>query len=50
GGLNESYEQWIASYPGKVIVIDADNMDFENNPEDFRTITDRIDALLFGLF
>lgn len=50
GGLNDSYEEWIASYPGKVITIDADNMDFENNPEDFRYITDRIDALLFGLF
>jgi len=49
-GLNESYEEWIASYPGRVITIDADNMDFENNPEDFRAITDRIDALLFGLF
>ncbi|MBR3030860.1 MAG: deoxynucleoside kinase [Bacteroidales bacterium] len=50
GGLNDYYEQWIASYPGKVITIDADNMDFENNPEDFRNITDRIDALLYGLF
>jgi len=49
-GLNESYEEWIASYPGKVITIDADNLDFESNPEDFRLITDRIDALMFGLF
>lgn len=49
-GLNDSYEEWIASYPGKVITIDADNLDFESNPEDFRLITDRIDALMFGLF
>ena len=50
GGLNERYEEWISSYGGTVLTIDADNLDFENNPEDFRQITDRIDALLFGLF
>lgn len=49
-GLNERYEQWIESYEGKVLVIDADNLDFENRPEDFSLITDKIDAQLFGLF
>lgn len=49
-GLNELYDQWIASYPGKVITIEGDNLDFENNPEDFSLITDRVDAQLFGLF
>lgn len=49
-GLNDLYEQWIASYPGKVITIEGDNLDFENRPEDFALITDRIDAQLFGLF
>ena len=49
-GLNELYEQWIASYPGKVITIEGDDLDFENRPEDFAAITDRIDAQLFGLF
>jgi len=33
-----------------VLIIDADDLDFENNPEDLETITDRIDALLYGLF
>ena len=33
-----------------VLVIDADNLDFENNPQDFASITDKIDAELFGLF
>ena len=28
----------------------ADNLDFENNPEDFASVTDRIDACLYGLF
>jgi len=49
-GLNQRYEQWIAQYPGKVLVIDADNLDFQNRPEDFALITDKIDAELYGLF
>ena len=49
-GLNERYEQWIAGYTGKLIEIDADNLDFLNRPEDFALITDRIDAELYGLF
>ncbi len=49
-GLNERYEQWIAGYTGRLIVIDADHLDFLNNPEDFASVTDRIDAELYGLF
>lgn len=48
--LNELYDQWIGNYKGKVLIIEADNMDFENRPEDFSLITDRIDAQLYGLF
>lgn len=50
GGLNQRYEEWIADYPGKLLVIDADNLDFQNRPEDFSFITDKIDAELYGLF
>lgn len=49
-GLNDRYERWIGSYPGKCLTIDADDLDFENRPEDFASVTDRIDAELFGLF
>lgn len=49
-GLNRRYEEWIAEYPGKLLIIDADNLDFKNNPEDFAGITDKIEAELFGLF
>ena len=49
-GLNERYEAWIARYPGRLLAIDADRLDFENRPEDFAAITDKIDAELFGLF
>lgn len=50
GNLNTLYEEWIAAYKGKVIIFDADSMDFENNPSDFEAITDRLDAELYGLF
>lgn len=50
GGLNDRYEEWISGYKGKLLVIDADELDFQNRPEDFALITDRIDAQLFGLF
>ena len=49
-GLNDKYEKWISGYSGQVLTIDADNLDFENNPEDFASVTDRIDACLYGLF
>ncbi len=50
-GLNDRYESFIGKdYPGKVLTIDADELDFENRPEDFAFITDRIDSELFGLF
>ena len=49
-GLYRHYEQWIGNYPGRLLTIEADNLDFKNNPEDFAHITDRIDAELFGLF
>lgn len=49
-GLNELYEDWISRYKGKLIVIDGDDLNFENRPSDFSVITDRIDAALYGLF
>ena len=49
-GLNEKYEKWISEYKGEVLTIDADTLDFENRPEDFASITDKIDARLYGLF
>jgi Deoxynucleoside kinases len=49
-GLNEKYEKFISEYKGDVLTINADDLDFENRPEDFALITDKIDARLFGLF
>ena len=49
-GLNRHYEEWISKYTGPLLIVETDNIDFKNNPEDFAAITDRIDAQLFGLF
>ncbi len=49
-GLQQRYEDWISKYKGEVLVIDGDKIHFEENPEDFRKITDMIDSSLYGLF
>ena len=49
-GLNERYEAWIKDYKGNLLIIDADNIKFGNNPEDFAKVTDMIDAQMYGLF
>ena len=49
-GLNDKYENWIKDYKGNLLVVDADNIDFANRPEDFDRVTDMIDAQLYGLF
>lgn len=49
--LNERYEAWISTYKdGKLLVIDVDDIDFENNPEHLGSIINKIDAELHGLF
>lgn len=49
-GLQKRYEDWIADYKGELIIIDGDNLSFEDTPEDFRKVTDMIDASIYGLF
>lgn len=49
-GLNELYEEWIATYPERLIIVDGDQTKFEGNPEAFSTIIDKIDRVLFGIF
>lgn len=50
-GLNDRYEKFISEdYKGRVLILDGDNLDFQNRPEDFESITEKIDAELYGLF
>ena len=49
--LNERYEAWISTYTkGKLLIIDIDNLNIVDNPEDLGSIIDRIDAQIHGLF
>ena len=49
-GLNQRYEDWIKDHKSRLLIIDVDTIKFENKPEDFQQITDKIDAELYGLF
>lgn len=49
--LNDRYENWINSYKsGKLLVINIDNIDFQNRPEDMGQVLEMVNAELHGLF
>lgn len=49
--LNRRYDDFIYNkYKGRVMVVEKDGLDFQNNPKDFAQIVDHIDSTLFGLF
>jgi len=49
--LNERYEEWISEYTlGKLLIVDVDEIQFEETPEDLRIVINRIDSMLYGLF
>ncbi len=49
-GLNTLYENWISTYKGNLMIVDGDRLNFKENPQDFKEITDMIDDRLYGLF
>ena len=49
-GLQKRYDDWLSTYDGELITIDGDKINFDDSKEDFRKITDMIDASLYGLF
>jgi len=49
--LNERYEAWISTYDkGKLLIIDVDENNFKEDPEDLGKIISGIDAEINGLF
>ncbi len=49
--LNDRYDSWIENYTkGKLLIIDVDQLNFVDNPEDLGTIINKIDAQFNGLF
>lgn len=49
--LNRNYEEWIENYSeGKLLIIDVNDLDYVNNPEDLGLVLSKIEAELHGLF
>ena len=49
--LNERYEAWVHGYEkSNLLVINVDNLNFVDLPEDLGTVINRIDAEINGLF
>jgi len=49
--LNERYEAWISTYKkGKLLIIDIDNINFAEKPEDLGEVINKIEAEVNGLF
>ena len=49
--LNEYYNKWIESYKeGPLLIINADDLDFEKNAEDLGKIIAMVDSQIHGLF
>lgn len=49
--LNERYEGWISEYKdGPLLIINADEVDYKNNPEDVGHVVNMVQRELHGLF
>lgn len=49
--LNDKYLKWINSYnEGKLLILDKDNLDFANKPEDLGAIIEKVQRETNGLF
>jgi deoxyadenosine/deoxycytidine kinase len=50
-GLNDRYEEWITNYKlGKLLIVDVDDLNIEENPEHLGEVIERINAEIHGLF
>jgi len=49
--LNKRYEEWVSRYDeGPLLIINADELDFKNDPSDLGHVIDRVASQLHGLF
>jgi deoxyadenosine/deoxycytidine kinase len=48
--LNERYEAWVSTYKNRMLIIDVDNLNFEDKPEDLGFVINKIETELNGLF
>lgn len=49
--LNDRYDEWIKTYDyGKLLIVDVDKTNFAENSTELRSVINKIDAELHGLF
>jgi deoxyadenosine/deoxycytidine kinase len=49
--LNERYEAWISEYTsGKLLIIEVDELNYYDDPEDLGQVINKIDSQIHGLF
>ncbi len=48
--LNERYEAWISTYKDRLLIIDIENLDYFDKPEDLGFVIGKIEAEINGLF
>ena len=49
--LGDAYEDWISKYnKGKLLIINADQLDFVARPEDLGKVIEKVDRELYGIF
>jgi len=49
--LNERYEEWISGYKeGRLLIINSNELDFANDPEDLGEVVNLVSGELHGLF
>ena len=49
--LNERYEAWISTYnKGKLLILNVDELNVNENPEDLGTVISKIEGEIHGLF
>ena len=49
--LNQRYDDWIVTYnKGPLLIIDVNDVDFKNNPEDLGKVVNMVSGEIHGLF
>jgi deoxyadenosine/deoxycytidine kinase len=48
--LNERYEAWISTYRHRLLIIEIDNLNFAESPEDLGVVINKMQAEINGLF
>jgi deoxyadenosine/deoxycytidine kinase len=48
--LNERYENWVSTYEGRKLIINIDNLNIIDKPEDLGVVFEKVNGEVNGLF